>query len=310
MRRRFPFIFLLGLSAVGATCQGRQAPEKFPPPKLDVEQSSRPAPTPAVIDLQGVDMTKVPAIYRADALRILNENFCYCGCTRTVAACLSNRDACSCVECSERVAQFVVEEYANGRSTADVENNLVALFSEAYNATPHTFETTEHARLGPESAPYTIVEFADFQCPHCRIAFGELVSFVQSRSDVQLLYYHFPLSHMGPKSLMAAKATEAARQQGQFWQMAELIYQNQRDISEARLNGYAQQIGLDMKKYAAAMANSSTEKTVLADRELGSKLGITGTPTVFVNGRPLGTQHDPRRMSLRLDMEKHRTTCQ
>lgn len=310
MRRPFPFVLLLGLSAVGATCQGRPSPDEVPPPKLNVE-SETPVKAPAISDLDGVDMTRVPGSYRADALRILNENFCYCGCPRTIASCLSNRESCSCVECSELVANFVVDEFARGRPTADVEDALVGLFSEAYNANPHEMDFSEQPSMGSESAPHTIVEFADYQCPHCRIAFGELMEFAKDRNDIRIIYYFFPLTHFGPKSVQAAAAADAARRQGRFWEMSALIYNDQKNISPEKLKGYAEQLNLDMKKFQADYEDEATIERILADRKFGQSLGITGTPAIFVDGRPLGIhRHDPKTMAMRIEMEKGRQTCQ
>lgn len=264
---------------------------------------------PAVSNLEGVDLFQVPSAYRGDALRLLNESFCYCGCARTVAACLGNRSACSCVACSERMAQFIIGLYAAGGSSADVEAAVVEAFQESYNAAPHPFDLEDQPALGPSDAKHTIVEFADFRCPHCRQAFGELVEFVKGRSDVRLVYYYFPLSGFGEVSIRAARAAEAARLQGKFWEMAELLYRNQLSLEASDVAGYAKQLGLDMKKFEKDLAGDATQSSVMADKSIGTSAGVAATPAVYIDGRPLGLPHDAESLSMRLAMEDDRDAC-
>ena len=311
MRRPFLFLLALGLSAVGATCKGR-TPESDAPADLShaLEQKEEPVvQQPAISDLEGVDITRIPASSRSDALRILNETFCYCGCARTVASCLANRDTCPCVKCSERVANFVISRYEQGGSTAQIENLLLDVFSEAYNSSPITFDLKDQPIMGPADAPHTIVEFADFRCPHCRHAFAELVTFVQKRKDVRIVYYYFPLSSFGEVSMRAARAAEAARRQGKFWEMAAKIYRYQQALEDSDILGYAQTIGLDIEQFKKDIADADIESSILADRQIGMRLGVSSTPTIYLDGRPLGLRHSDENISLRIDMENDRNAC-
>lgn len=298
---------VIGLSAVGATCKG-QAPET-PPQRTEPAPAAAPS-APAITELQGVELTRVPAASRGDALRILNESFCYCGgCTRTVASCLANRSSCSCEACSDRMAEHVIAAFEAGASTAQVESQAVELFSEAYNAAPHDFDVSAQGVLGPADAPHTLVEFADFKCPHCRSAFGELVEFVKSRDDVKLAYFFFPLSGFGEESIQAARAAEAARLQGKFWEMATLLYQSSQTFDEPTLLGFAQRLGLDLDRFQADLAGDAVASAVLADKNIGGEVGVMATPTIFLDGRPLGLPHSPDNLALRIAMEDDRNAC-
>lgn len=308
MRPRLSLLLaLLGLSAVGATCKGRDSgSSEVTPPSTEDLTASAVAP---VAELAGVDIGRVPPTFRSDAIRVLNESFCYCGCARTVASCLANRDTCSCVECSERMAEFVLDAYERGSSTADVESSLLTAFSEAYNARPRAFDPAGQPSLGPEDAAHVLVEFADFRCPHCRGAFAELVEFVRKRSDVRLLYYYFPLSSFGEVSLRAARAAEAARAQGRFWPMATLLYKNQRALEEDDIRNYAREVGLDMERFEKDLTSEATEKAIFADKSIGTSAGVQATPQVYVDGRPLGLPHGERNLALRVAMEGDRESC-
>ncbi|MEL6183032.1 MAG: thioredoxin domain-containing protein [Myxococcota bacterium] len=309
MQRRSSFVVaLIGLSAVGATCKGSEttAPPTTTSPAAAEEPLVR---APAVTELEGVDLFQVPSSERAAAIRILNESFCHCGCARTVAACLGNREQCSCVQCSERVAQFVIDSYALGMTTGDVESALVEAFSESYNARPFAFDLEGQPSLGNPDAPHMLVEFADFRCPHCKDAFGELVRFVQSREDVRLVYYFFPLSGFGEESVISARAAEAARRQGKFWEMATVLYANQLEFTEASVRGYAQELGLDMDDFEEDFTSEDVRSVVFGDKALGAEVGVQGTPAVYVDGRPLGMRHSAKNLALRLDMENDREAC-
>lgn len=314
MRHRLPLLLaLLGLSAVGATCKGREPDAVNPPPQPGTgTNGAEEAPlvrAPAVAELEGVEIARVPPAYRGEAIRILNETFCYCGCTRTVASCLGNRSACSCVECSDRVAEFVIGSLEEGSTPADVQSLLVEAFSDAYNAPPFDFDLAGQPMLGPEDAPHTIVEFADFRCPHCKDAFRELTAFAQGRSDVRVAYYYFPLSGFGEASVRAAHAAEAARRQGKFWEMAALLFENQGALEKEDILGYARSLGLDVAKLSKAMASGDVHQAVMADKSIGTAAGVQATPAIYVDGRPLGLPHGNDNLALRLAMEDDREAC-
>jgi protein-disulfide isomerase len=269
------------------------------------------ARTPAITEIDGVDLTVVPPEQRNDALRLLNESTCYCGCPRTLAGCLSARSECTCVNCSERMTQFILNEYKTGASTEDVEAQLLEGFAEGYNAKQLTFDETDQPMKGAKDAKYVIVEFADFRCPHCAAAAEELETLLQKRNDARLVYYYFPLGGMNADlSVRASEAAEEARQQGKFWELSTILFREQHALEEEDLVKYAEQAGLDLVRFKAAMASRVHKEKVLADKRLGESMGIRATPTIYVNGRPFGLGRTAENLEMRFAMENERGRCE
>ncbi len=207
------------------------------------------------------------------------------------------------------MAGFVMNEYRNGASTEDVEAEILGGFSEGFNGPPKKLEGTDQPAKGPEHAPVTIVEFADFKCPHCAGAFEVLDALLQRRSDVRLEYFYFPLSGHGEVSVRAAEAAEEARRQGKFWDMAKELFDNQFDVSETNLGEYAQKVGLDMQAFNKAMENRTHRDKVMQNKKLGESVGVESTPGLFVNGRPFGLARTVENFDMRIQMEAERGTC-
>jgi protein-disulfide isomerase len=141
-----------------------------------------------------------------------------------------------------------------------------------------------HAK-GPASAPIKIVEWSDFQCPFCRRATPTLDQIQKEYGDkVQIVFKHMPLS-MHTKARPAHAAAEAAGLQGKFWEMHDKIFADQRNLSTEIYEKYAADLGLDVDKFKKDSAGDVVEKRIAADYAQATKLGVTGTPAFFVNGR-------------------------
>jgi len=149
--------------------------------------------------------------------------------------------------------------------------------------------------VGPDSARIEIMEFSDFECPWCaRFAVLQMPDVRQrllSTGRVRWRFVNFPLEGH-TKSPYAHLAAACANEQGRFWEMHDLIYQNQEDWVtsgnlEKTIDGYADRAGLDKARYRSCVQERRTWGQVLADKALGDSLGLTGTPTFFLNGREL-----------------------
>ena len=298
------FVAMFGLSMLGATCRNSDRSETHPK-----NQTQQVRDEPAVTDIPGLDLGELDPTQRTDAIRVLNDTYCYCGCPRTVASCLANRNDCSCTNCSERMARFIMNEYKQGSSTEDVEAQLLGGFSEGFNGPLKSFDGKEQPAKGSDRAAYTIVEFADFKCPHCAGAFDVLNSLVEKRSDVRLEYFYFPLSGNGEASVRASEAAEEARRQGKFWEMARELFENQFDLSEANLMELAKKVGLDMDAFGKAIQSRTHRDKVIQNKKLGESAGVESTPTLFVNGRSFGLARTIENLEMRLAMEAERGTC-
>lgn len=138
---------------------------------------------------------------------------------------------------------------------------------------------------GSKNAPVTIVEFSDFQCPYCAQLLPTLKEVLKAfPKEVKLIYKQYPLSfHAQAKN--AAKASLAAGEQGKFWEMHDIIFENFTKLSPEKFVEFAGQIGLDVAKFIADYNSDKYEKQIQQDIALGNSVGVTGTPTLFVNGK-------------------------
>jgi protein-disulfide isomerase len=140
--------------------------------------------------------------------------------------------------------------------------------------------------LGPEDAPITIIEFADFQCPFCqRHALETYPRLVEEYGDnIRFIYKDFPLSSIHPEAYSSAIAGTCANEQGMFWEYHDLLFSGQLELGEETYMGYAEQLGLDMANFTACYEEERYAEQVQADYNFGTDLGVSSTPTFFVNG--------------------------
>jgi protein-disulfide isomerase len=141
---------------------------------------------------------------------------------------------------------------------------------------------------GPDHAGVTVVEFGDFECPNCKQA-APAVKLLLERFDerVRFAFRHFPLAEVHPHAMMAAQAAETASGQGKFWQMHDLLFENQTHLKAQHLHSYAERLGLDMARYTAEMDDEIYLQRVREHMDSGRQSGVRGTPCFFVNGRIL-----------------------
>lgn len=155
--------------------------------------------------------------------------------------------------------------------------------NESVTLTP-SVSARDHAQ-GPAGAPLTLVEYGDYQCPYCGAAYP-VVKQLQKALGKKLcfVFRNFPLTQMHPYALVAAEAAEAAALQGKFWEMHDLIYERQAILETDILPRWAQEAGLDLAKFEAAIRQKDVAKRIKDDRASGIRSGVNGTPTFFING--------------------------
>ncbi len=141
---------------------------------------------------------------------------------------------------------------------------------------------------GSAEASVTIVEFADFECPFCLRFFRQTYPLIQERyidsGKVKVIYRDFPLD-AHPHAQKAAEAAECADEQGKFWEYHDLLFQNQQALSVADLKSYARQLGLNPARFDECLDSGKYAEEVKRDRADGISLGVSGTPTFFINGK-------------------------
>jgi len=147
-----------------------------------------------------------------------------------------------------------------------------------------------HVR-GKETAPVTLVEFGDYQCPSCGFYYPIVEELLKRNPDkVKLEFHHYPLIQMHPHALAAAMAVEAAGDQGKYWEMHDMIYNHQREWSimpnpESEFLAYAAQLNLDANKFMQSVKSPDVENRIAEDIRRGTKVNVNGTPTFFINGQ-------------------------
>jgi protein-disulfide isomerase len=138
---------------------------------------------------------------------------------------------------------------------------------------------------GPLTARITLVEYGDFECPHCGHAYP-IVKEIQRALAGSLLfsYRHFPLTRVHPHAEHAAEIAEAAGTHGKFWPMHDLVFEHQDALEDDQLIAYAATLGIDAKWSATALREGRFQPRVREDFESGVRSGVNGTPTFFING--------------------------
>ena len=169
--------------------------------------------------------------------------------------------------------------------------------------------------LGPNSAPAKLEEFGDFECPPCGALHPILVQMHKEFGDkLQITFREFPLAPAHQHAIAAASAAEAAGLQGKFWEMHDLLYENQKAWHEAFdvrpiFEGFAKQIGLDMNRYQNDLNSDQVAERILNDGKRGHSMGVKGTPTVFLNGREVPFESlpsDKLRVLINLELTNHK----
>jgi len=145
--------------------------------------------------------------------------------------------------------------------------------------------------IGPLDAPVTLEEFGDFECPPCGLLHPVMKTMEKEFGPrLRVVFREFPLVPTHAHALVAARSAEAAGLQGKFWEMHDLLYENQKvwhEQFDARptFEGYAKQIGLDMDRFRSDLNSQVVEQRIFLDGKRAHDLGVKGTPTVFLNGR-------------------------
>jgi protein-disulfide isomerase len=146
-------------------------------------------------------------------------------------------------------------------------------------------ENFDHLRGDPQAAA-VLVEYGDFECPYCRQAEGVVRDLSATfGGSLCLVFRHFPLGQIHPHALKAAEAAEAAGVQGRFWEMHDLLYQNQDSLDTPSLDSYADAIGLAMTRFRREMLAGTHAERVRQHFMSGVRSGVNGTPTFFINGK-------------------------
>jgi protein-disulfide isomerase len=261
-------------TAVLAACAGPQSPGNATQAAGDVE-------------LPGVDTHDFTPRERREFSRFVRQLGAPCSAVAVpVAQCvLEKRDCPACVPAAQLIATAVREGMA-----AD---QIETMYRERFEAAgAKTLPVDGSPSRGPEDAPATLVEFADFECPFCQRMAPELDRiWEQRKSNLRFVYKFMPLA-MHPHSEIAARAAIAAQDQGKFWEMHHLLFASGGHLEQPDLDKYASSLGLDMDRFRGDMQSPETTARIQRDAKLASTVGVKGTPTLFINGREFDSKTD------------------
>lgn len=264
------------LLALAAACGGT-APRAWSAPKAAAS-----AATPEET-LPGVDLSALAPEQRRLVADWASEAFVYCGAPRTVAATLQAGGTC---RHAPRMARLAVRLVSAGLDREKLARALTDYYA--------GFDARKRARLelsgfgpplGDPGAPVAIVEFSDFTCPACQMLRPALEQFVKDRPGrVRLHFKPYPIeTHLN--ALEAAQTVEWAREKGAFWAMHDTLFDNPYAFDNDALVSYARQLGLDGADLEAALKSGRLVPKIRASMAEAKAAGLTGTPTLFFNGR-------------------------
>ena len=214
---------------------------------------------------------------------IINREVSPCGNEYSLAQTIHNQKLCPLSQHATRyVLSLVMEDY----NTEEISARYVQRYASVKG---QGIEIGNSPVRGPENAAVTVVLFSDFQCPFCAKASRQIDSVVKTYpANVKLVFKHFPLADIHPDAMLGARAAYAAQQQGKFWEFHDTLFSRGRaGYDPEKLQVMATGLGLDVEKFNEDIVSEAAKSAIEADLALGRKLGVDGTPKLFVNGRIL-----------------------
>jgi protein-disulfide isomerase len=168
----------------------------------------------------------------------------------------------------------------------------------------------DHLR-GPTSAPVTVVEYGDFECPYCGQAEPVIRQLLaQFGDELRYVFRHLPLIDVHEHAQLAAEAAEAAGAQGRFWEMHDLLFAHQDALGLDDLDGYAAELGLDVEHFSRELRSRRHAQRVARDVESADQSGVAGTPTFFINGHRHHGAYDLATLTGMVEREQQAATRQ
>jgi protein-disulfide isomerase len=239
----------------------------------------KPAATPEV-SLKGVDTSPLTPRERREWAAQVSELLAPCpDVPVSIAQCVSESRPCkTCLP----AAQLLLKQVQAGKAKKEREEAFHARFDVGKTKTLVTDGSPE---MGAPDAVVTIVEWADFECPYCRAFYPVLDELVRRYpTQVRLVFKFYPLG-VHPHGEIAARAAAAALNQGKFWEMHHMLFENQEHLEQSDLEKYAKTINLDLGKFRSDFGSKELGERLERDKKQADELGLDGTPFLFVNGR-------------------------
>ncbi len=306
--RRLSFSFLIALIIMNVACQkacGKKT-EALKEEKQHVNVETKTESEKSITAFFGLDLSELKSSQRENLIKFLNDEICPCDCPKTFAQCLAIENGCEpgLILARWTVQQIKKDTLPESRLFPHVVQEIAGFL-----AKPVKIDTAQAHRKGTENAPFTIVEFADFECRACQVAAAEIKKFVENNKDVQVYFMHFPLLPAHQNAERAAVAAEAAGKLGKFWEMHDLLFANNGSLTDDAIKNLAKKIfnSEQLVQFEKSLSDPALLARVNSQRDYARNvLKLEGTPTFFFNGRPYNLSLATEGYELRLAMEKAR----
>jgi thiol-disulfide isomerase/thioredoxin len=227
----------------------------------------------------GIDLGKLDDFERKVFFRVINREASACGKGHSLIYSVKHDAAC---RASVYAVRYVVRLVDSGFTDSEIAEMLEKRFR-----TPRipNIDVSTAPSKGAASGRVSVVEFVDYECPHCKHAQTLMRQLVEEYpKDVKVYFKHFPLSQH-TNARLAAEAAVAAQKQGKFWAYSDKMWANSESLTPAVIEKSATEIGLNMTRFKADLGSEAAKDRVQQDKALGTELGVNSTPSIYINGR-------------------------
>ena len=230
-----------------------------------------------------IDISELTPIESKRLERVLNSQTSPCGDDVTLAESLFNSAHCPLAPLA---GKFVLEQIKQDYNEAEISDAYLMRYAKLKG---RDIPLDGSPVKGAQSPIVTFVVFTDFQCPFCARTAEKLDAVVRTRPDeIALIHKNFPLTSIHPQSDLAARAAYAAGRQDKFWEMHDVLFSaSGTELTRERIDGMAEGLGLDLDRFKEDITSTAATAAIDGDKALGKKLGVTATPTIFINGRKI-----------------------
>lgn len=279
-------VILLALPATSACAKNRgEAPGNAAAATTGNKADDKAATPDDTTPPPGVDITKLDEFERKVFFRVLNRESSACGKAQSLLQSVKSDKSC---RKSLYAARYVARLVDAGFTDSEISEAL----EKRFRSPRHTIDLAEAPMKGNANAPVTIVEFVDYECPHCKRVQPVLHQIADEYKDeVKIYFKNYPLGgHTNARA--AAEAAVAAQAQGKFWVYSDKLWGIAESLSPAAMEQIAKESGLDVGKWHADFESEPVKAKVEKDHAEGTALGIMSTPTIYINGRVFSDSKD------------------
>jgi protein-disulfide isomerase len=254
---------------------GPALPGAGAPPLAATDAEPKPLPGVGDLDLEGREATLfwqlVSQLYAPCAEQAVSMAV-------SIRQCVEEQRPCTACAPAARLLADKVKEGVTGEQAREI-------YGLRFGPEVKQVDVADSPARGPVNAPVTVVVWSDFECPHCRLAMPVLEKLLTRYAPKMRLVHKFYPLHQHMHARDAARAAIAAQAQGKYWEMERVLFEHQSDQTDADIDRYAQDLGLDLKRFHDDARSAKTEGILERDHDDAERLGLTGTPFIMVNGR-------------------------